>query len=132
MNKEKIIELSKTIHVIKSFDDPITGVRRYAVQPQVDPFKQSCTWDAPVIGKEAINVELVSDNVFHGEHTYGHPSLFKPSISEVLRAIPEDLIGKFNAVTVTRFGFNDDNSKHLSVIKLYKVDIVDVTQNRFY
>ena len=127
MNKERIIELSKMIHVIKPFDDPIAGVRRYAVQPQVDPFKQSCIWDAPIVGKESINIELVDDNVFHGEHTYGHPSLFKPSMSEVLQAIPENLIGKFNAVTIDSFGFTDDNSKHLSVIKLYKVDVIDIT-----
>ena len=53
-------------------------------------------------------------------------------MSEVLQAIPEDLIGKFNAVTIKSFGFTDDKAKHLSSIKLYKVDIVDVTQNRFY
>ena len=132
MDKERIIELSKMIHVIRPFYDPIAGVCRYAVQPQVDPFKHSCIWDAPIVGKEVINVKLVSDNVFHGEHTYGHPSLFKPSMSEVLQAIPEDLIGKFNAVTINSFGFTDDKAKHLSSIKLYKVDIVDVTQNRFY
>lgn len=132
MDKERIIELSKVIHVITPFDDPIAGICRYAVQPQVDPFKQSCVWDNPIVGKEATNVELVDDNVFHGEHTYGHPSLFKPTMSEVLQAIPEDLIGKFNAVTVNSFGFTDDKSKHLSAIKLYKVDIVIVSQNRFY
>lgn len=131
MNKERINELAKTIHVLKPFDDPIAGVRRYAVQPQVDPFTKSCVWDNPIVGKEAVNVEMVIDEPLHGEHTYGHPSLFKPTISEVLQAIPEYLIGNFNAVTVASFGFNNDKSKHLSSILLYKVDIVDIPQS-FY
>lgn len=126
MNKEKIIELAKTIHVLRSFNDPITGVRRYAVQPQVDPFTTSCIWDNPIVGKEAINIEMIIDDPIWGEHTYGHPSLFKPSMSEVLQVIPENLIGKFNAVTIEYSGFNDDYSKHCSAILLYKVNIVTV------
>ena len=118
--KELIISTANKVHVLKPFQDPIKGQIRYAVLPHPDPVKQSCIWAEPVPGLEAEIIERIGD--YNARHTYGHPSLFKPSLFEVLENAPEEMLGKFNAVTVYYAGIDGDF--HLSRVTMYNVKIV--------
>lgn len=124
MEKKKIEEIAKTIHVIKPFNDPIFGSIRYGVMPDKDIFGQSCIWDDPVKGKEAFIKEEIGR--FNATHTYGYYGMFKPSLGEIVEAIPEDLLGKFNAVTVECIGYTQDSSRHLSEVTCYNVEIKEL------
>lgn len=118
--KELILATAYKVHVLKPFSDPTKGETRYAVLPHPDPEKASCIWAEPVKGLEAEIIERVGD--YNARHTYGHPSLFKPSLFEVLENAPEGMLGKFNAVTVDYAGIDGDF--HLSRVTMYNVKIV--------
>lgn len=122
MSKEQIAEIAKGIKVIKSFNDPVSGKVRYSVQADVDIFAESCIWNDPQQGLEAFVKEEVG--LFIAYHSFGHPAMFKPSLSEVVKYIPEEMIGKFNAVRITYAGMSDDNTMHISNVTAYNVDIV--------
>ncbi len=122
MDRNKAIEISNTIHVLRPFEDIVTRQTRYAVLPPPDPIRESCIWKEPLFNTEAENVKEVGEK-FRAYHTFGHPSLFKPSLTEALEAIPEELVGKFNAISIEYQGFNYDNSKHRSMVTAYSVDI---------
>ena len=62
---------------------------------EVDPVSIAFTW-SPVPTSEATDLILVREITTY--HTYGAPVFFKPSIGEVLRQIPTDLLD-----TVTAF-----------------------------
>lgn len=62
-------------------------------------------------------------------HTYGHPSLFKPSIAEVLWQIPEEMLDRAKAFELTTAPRNSDDLNaasdalnqgfHVSTINVY-------------
>lgn len=60
-------------------------------------------------------------SAFQATHSYGHPSLFKPSVEEVLSAMPKEFLedvrkDRCNAVEIIyRF-------KAFSIVKLYRLD----------
>ena len=118
-NKELILAVAYNVHVLKPFNDKVLGKVRYAVFPHSDPEKSSCIWAEPVKGLEADIIERVGE--YNARHTYGHPSLFKPSLFEVVRYAPEEMLGKFNAVTVDYAGLDGD--KHISRVTMYNVNI---------
>lgn len=118
--KEIILAMAYQVHVLKPFNDPTKREVRYAVFPHPDPEKESCIWKEPVKGLEAEIIERVGN--YNARHTYGHPSLFKPSLFEVIRDAPEGMLGKFNAVTVEYAGM--DGNVHLSRVTMYNVKIV--------
>lgn len=120
---EEIKSISKGIKVIKKLEDPITKTVIWGVQPNVEDIeRQSCIWNSPLKYVQAIIKEHVG--TFEAYHTYGHPSLFKPSLADVIDCVPDELIGKFNAVNIRHAGFNDEGCMHKSVVDAYNVDII--------
>ena len=119
-NKELILAAAYKVHVLKPFNDKVLGKVRYAVLPHSDPEKSSFIWEEPVKGLEADIIERVGE--YNAHHTYGHPFLFKPSLFEVIRDAPEEMLGKFNAVTVDFVRIDGDF--HLSRVTMYNVKIV--------
>ena len=66
---------------------------------------------------------------FIAKHEYKRtcPSFFKPSVAEVLLSMPKEFLedvreDKYNAVEIIYKGFKADYSKHLSIVKLYKLE----------
>ena len=56
------------------------------VQPS-DPRKVSLLWDPEVVGQPTKELKAVDRLITY--HTWGHPSLFKPSVAEVLAQIQD-------------------------------------------
>ena len=120
---EEIKRLAEGIKVIKKLEDPITKTVIWGVQPDVDDIeRQSCIWDYPRKDVQAIIKEHVGS--FVAFHSYGFLGLFKPSLAEVMDCVPNELIGKFNAVSIIYAGFSDGGDMHESVVHAYNVDIV--------
>ena len=87
--------------------------------PRVNVFNQSCVWKDPSFDynhQKEVKQTFLS---FEAEHTFGAKELFKPSLAEVIQAMPLDLIGKVNAFTIKYDGFTEDYSKHKSVVTPY-------------
>ena len=61
----------------------------------VDPRKEAFTW-SPTLTDEAADGAggIVRIATIYTLHSYGAPSLFKPSIAEVISMIPQHLLGK--------------------------------------
>ena len=89
--------------------------------PRVDVFHQSCTWKDPSFDYDHQKEVKQTFLSFEAEHTYGAKELFKPSLAEVIQAMPLDLIGKVNAFTIKYDGFTEDYSKHKSVVTPYLI-----------
>lgn len=92
----------------------------WQIEP-VDPDRIAFTWD-PVRTHEMI--DLIEVARIQTEHSYGAPVFFKPSISEVLNQIPEELddITAFQTFIDDRhisLQFNADSSKHVATTILY-------------
>ena len=89
--------------------------------PKVNVFNQSCVWKDPSFDynhQEEVKQTFLS---FEAEHTFGAKELFKPSLAEVIQAMPLDLIGKVNAFTIKHDGFTEDGSKHKSIVTPYLI-----------
>lgn len=89
--------------------------------PRVDVFHQSCVWEDPSFDynhQKEVKQTFLS---FEAEHTFGAKELFKPSLAEVIQAMPLDLIGKVNTFTIKYDGFTEDCSKHKSVVTPYLI-----------
>ena len=89
--------------------------------PRVDVFHQSCVWKDPSFDynhQKEVKQTFLS---FEAEHTFGAKELFKPSLAEVIQAMPLDLIGKVNAFTIKHDGFTEDGSKHKSIVTPYLI-----------
>lgn len=123
MEREEIKKYADNIMVIKPFDDLVAGEKRWAVVQDADPFTESCTWKDTVQDKEVVVEKDSILGMFHATHTFGHPSLFKPSLAEVIEAMPKEFLQKCNAVHVQYDGFNEDNSKHVSNVTAFNVNI---------
>lgn len=90
--------------------------------PRVDVFHQSCVWEDPSFDYNHQKEVKQTFPSFEAEHTFGAKELFKPSIAEVIQAMPLDLIGKVNAFTIKHDGFTEDGSKHKSIVTPYVID----------
>ena len=121
--KEQIEKIAKGISAIcfrrdpKKLDDFV--LLEY---PRVDVFHQSCVWKDPSFDynhQKEVKQTFLS---FEAEHTFGAKELFKPSLAEVIQAMPLDLIGKVNAFTIKYDGFTEDGSKHKSIVTPYLID----------
>ena len=89
--------------------------------PKVNVFNQSCVWKDPSFDynhQKEVKQTFLS---FEAEHTFGAKELFKPSLAEVIQAMPLDLIGKVNAFTIKHDGFTEDGSKHKSIVTPYLI-----------
>ena len=89
--------------------------------PRVDVFHQSCIWKDPSFDYDHQKEVKQTFLSFEAEHTYGAKELFKPSLAEVIQAMPLDLIGKVNAFTIKYDGFTEDGSKHKSIVTPYLI-----------
>ena len=89
--------------------------------PRVDVFHQSCIWKDPSFDYDHQKEVKQTFLSFEAEHTYGAKELFKPSLAEVIQAMPLDLIGKVNAFTIKYDGFTEDYSKHKSIVTPYLI-----------
>lgn len=89
--------------------------------PKVDVFHQSCVWKDPSFDYNHHKEVKQTFLSFEAEHTFGVKELFKPSLAEVIQAMPLDLIGKVNAFTIKHDGFTEDGSKHKSIVTPYLI-----------
>lgn len=122
LTKEQIKKISEGISAICFRRDP-KNPNEYALleYPKVNVFNQSCVWEDPSFDynhqKEVKQVFLS----FEAEHTFGAKEPFKPSLAEVIQAMPLDLVGKVNAFTIKHDGFTEDGSKHKSIVTPYLI-----------
>ena len=89
--------------------------------PKVNVFNQSCVWKDPSFDYNHHKEVKQTFLSFEAEHTFGAKELFKPSLAEVIQAMPLDLIGKVNAFTIKHDGFTEDGSKHKSIVTPYLI-----------
>ena len=120
--KEHIEKIAEGISVICFRRDPKNPDEYVLLEyPKVNVFNQSCVWKDPSFDynhhKEVKQTFLSSE----AEHTFGAKELFKPSLAEVIQAMPLDLIGKVNAFTIKYDGFTEDGSKHKSIVTPYLI-----------
>ena len=125
LTKEEIKELGDKLFVISSVDlSTINGTELYKIHRRsYDYCTESAIWNAP------IGMAFVKKGVspaFQATHSYGHPNLFKPTVAEVLSAMPKEFLedvrkDRCNAVEITYRGFTN-NLKHSSIVKLYKLE----------
>nr|DAG66442.1 MAG TPA: hypothetical protein [Caudoviricetes sp.] len=120
--KEQIEKIAEGISVICFKRVPKTNKYVLWEYPKPkDVFGDSCIWEEPLYNKEHPKVAISLLPSFEAVHTYGSPSLFKPSLAEVIRACPLKYFGNFNAVTIQYNDFTDDGSKHKSIVTPYVI-----------
>ncbi|MBS3134181.1 hypothetical protein J4214_03035 [Candidatus Woesearchaeota archaeon] len=90
----------------------------YYIKP-VEPRKVAFNWD-PKPTRLAKSVNPNPYKKIITIHDYGAPSLFKPSIAEVLAQIPEKDIKKCVAFETNLLGFTDSSSYHTAQTRLYE------------
>ena len=120
--KEQIKKISESVSAICFRRDP-KNPDEYALleYPKVNVFNQSCVWEDPSFDynhQKEVKQTFLS---FEAEHTFGAKELFKPSLAEVIQAMPLDLVGKVNAFTIKHDGFTEDGSKHKSIVTPYLI-----------
>lgn len=101
------------------------NLKLYEIHGGVDDCeKESAIW------KSAVGICFMNQTEkptsFSATHSYGAPSLFKPTMFEVLSSMPQELVEKvrerqYNAVEIIYNGFTEDNKEHLSEVFLYDV-----------
>lgn len=120
--KEQIEKIAEGISAICFRRDPKNPDEYVLLEyPKVNVFNQSCVWKDPSFDynhQKEVKQTFLS---FEAEHTFGAKELFKPSLAEVIQAMPLDLIGKVNAFTIKYNGFTEDRSKHKSVVTPYLI-----------
>ena len=120
--KEQIEKIAEGISAICFKRDPKNPDEYVLLEyPKVNVFNQSCVWKDPSFDynhQKEVKQTFLS---FEAEHTFGAKELFKPSLAEVIQAMPLDLIGKVNAFTIKYDGFTEDYSKHKSVVTPYLI-----------
>ena len=93
--KEQIEKIAEGISAICFRRDPKKPDEYVLLEyPRVDVFHQSCVWEDPSFDynhQKEVKQTFLS---FEAEHTFGAKELFKPSLAEVIQAMPLDLIGK--------------------------------------
>ena len=120
--KEQIEKIAEDISVICFRRDPKNPDEYVLLEyPKVNVFNQSCVWkDLSFDYNHQKEVKQTFPS-FEAEHTFGAKELFKPSLVEVIQAMPLDLIGKINAFTIKHDGFTEDGSKHKSIVTPYLI-----------
>ena len=120
--KEQIEKIAEGISVICFRRDPKNPDEYVLLEyPKVNVFNQSCVWKDPSFDynhQKEVKQTFLS---FEAEHTFGSKELFKPSLAEVIQAMPLELIGKVNAFTIKHDGFTEDGSKHKSIVTPYLI-----------
>ena len=120
--KEQIEKIAEGISAICFKRDPKNPDEYVLLEyPKVNVFNQSCVWKDPSFDynhQKEVKQTFIS---FEAEHTFGAKELFKPSLAEVIQAMPLDLIGKVNAFTIKHDGFTEDGSKHKSIVTPYLI-----------
>ena len=122
LTREQIEKIAEGISVICFRRDPKNPDEYVLLEyPKVNVFNQSCVWKDPSFDynhQKEVKQTFLS---FEAEHTFGAKELFKPSLAEVIQAMPLDLIGKVNAFTIKHDGFTEDGSKHKSIVTPYLI-----------
>ena len=122
LTHEQIQKIAEGINVICFKRNPKKPDEYVLLEyPRVDVFHQSCIWKDPSFDYDHQKEVKQTFLSFEAEHTYGAKELFKPSLAEVIQAMPLDLIGKVNAFTIKYDGFTEDYSKHKSVVTPYLI-----------
>ena len=120
--KEQIEKIAEDISVICFRRDPKNSDEYVLLEyPKVNVFHQSCVWKDPSFDYNHHKEVKQTFLSFEAEHTFGAKELFKPSLAEVIQAMPLDLIGKVNAFTIKYDGFTEDGSKHKSIVTPYLI-----------
>ena len=122
--KEQIEKIAEGISAICFRRDPKNPDEYVLLEyPKVNVFNQSCVWKDPSFDYNHQKKVKQTFPSFEAEHTFGAKELFKPSLAEVIQAIPLDLIGKVNAFTIKHDGFTEDGSKHKSIVTPYLIGV---------
>ena len=120
--KEQIEKIAEDISVICFRRDPKNSDEYVLLEyPKVNVFHQSCVWKDPSFDYNHHKEVKQTFLSFEAEHTFGAKELFKPSLAEVIQAMPLELIGKVNAFTIKYDGFTEDGSKHKSIVTPYLI-----------
>ncbi len=120
--KEQIEKIAEDISVICFRRDPKNAEEYVLLEyPKVNVFNQSCVWKDPSFDYNHHKEVKQTFLSFEAEHTFVAKELFKPSLAEVIQAMPLDLIGKVNAFTIKYDGFTEDGSKHKSIVTPYLI-----------
>lgn len=113
---EKMLEMLKTLTPIGFIDGkPFIHI----ISDKHDLACYSYIWDKPT-GEAIPNLHAFAQITTF--HTYGAPSLFKPSIAEVLSQVPEDLKGArlyFHTVPDYENQFTADDEMHRGITTFY-------------
>nr|DAT55395.1 MAG TPA: hypothetical protein [Caudoviricetes sp.] len=122
LTKEQIAKIAEGISAICFRRDPKNPDGYVLLEyPRVDVFHQSCIWKDPSFDYDHQKEVKQTFLSFEAEHTFGAKELFKPSLAEVIQAMPLDLVGKANAFTIKYDGFNADYTRHVSVVTPYLI-----------
>lgn len=122
LTSEQIEKISEGISVICFRRDPKNPDEYVLLEyPKVNVFNQSCVWKDPSFDYNHHKEVKQTFLSFEAEHTFGAKELFKPSLAEVIQAMPLELIGKVNAFTIKYDGFTEDGSKHKSIVTPYLI-----------
>ena len=122
LTKEQIEKIAEDISVICFRRDPKNSDEYVLLEyPKVNVFHQSCVWNDPSFDYNHHKEVKQTFLSFEAEHTFGAKELFKPSLAEVIQAMPLELIGKVNAFTIKYDGFTEDGSKHKSIVTPYLI-----------
>lgn len=128
LTKEEIKELSSKMLVVSNLRNLsfiMPNLKLYEIHGDVDDCeKESAIWKGTV-GICFMN-QTEKPTSFSATHSYGAPSLFKPTMFEVLSSMPQELVEKvrerqYNAVEIIYNGFTKDKKEHLSNVFLYDV-----------
>ena len=128
LTKEEIKELSGRMFVVSNLRNLsviMPNLKLYEIHGGVDDCEtESAIWKGAV-GICFMN-QTEKPTSFSATHSYGAPSLFKPTMYEVLSSMPQELVEKvrerqYNAVEIIYNGFTEDNKEHLSEVFLYDV-----------
>lgn len=122
LTREQIEKIAEGISVI-CFKRDSKNPDEYALleYPKVNVFNQSCVWEDPSFDYNHQKEVKQTFPSFEAEHTFGAKELFKPSLAEVIQAMPLNLVGKVNAFTIKHDGFTEDGSKHKSIVTPYLI-----------
>jgi hypothetical protein len=111
LTDERLAELLGRIRPVYRFDGELWHIK------PVDPCRIAFLWDPKEDGRAKGLKPLRSIETCHD---YGHPSLFKPSIAEVLAQIPEDILGEVVAFETSRCAdFDEGRDCHVTTTILY-------------
>lgn len=113
ITEERLAELLPRIRPVVRKDGGL-----WYIKP-VDPRRIAFLWDPTLDAKVEDLKELRGIHTFHD---YGHPSLFKPSIAEVLAQIPADIVDETVAFETGFVDFDQGRDCHLAWTVFYGLD----------